>query len=205
MVSLYAEVHASVCRMFERIGVRDGVMTLQSFCRDGRFYIFEAGYRMGGVQNYILSQHYNGTNSLAYMINYALTGQMDDAPILPRDNARFSGPCCNYYVGLREGTIARMDGVDAVRTMPGVMNVTVMGGVGDVVEDTNALERICLRIHVAGDDPQQLAQRLVAISRKLDIVSTTGEDMQLEPLEYHRCLAAIRSATIFGGRQSCES
>ena len=193
----YADVHESVCRMFERIGVRDGVMTLQSFCREGRFYIFEAGYRMGGAQNYILSRHYNGTNSLEYMINYALTGQMDDTPILPRDNARFTGPCCNYYVGLKAGTIARMDGVEAVRAMPGVLNVTVMARPGDVVEDTNALERICLRIHVTGETPQKLAENLVAISRKLDIVSTEGEDMQLEPLHYDRCLAAICSATTF--------
>ena len=56
------------------IGVRDGVMTLQSFYQNGRFYIFEAGFRMGGAQNYILSEYQNGTNSLEYMINYALTG-----------------------------------------------------------------------------------------------------------------------------------
>lgn len=194
----FAGVHESVCRLFEEVGVRDGVMTLQSFYRDGRFYIFEAGYRMGGAQNYILSQYQNGTNSLEYMINYALTGSMDDEPILPRDNARFRHPCCNYYVGLKAGTIAKMDGVDEVRGMPGVLNVTVMCGEGAVIEDTNALERICLRIHVVGETPEKLAENLVAISSRLEIISTDGEDMQLEPLTYDRCLAAITAATTFG-------
>jgi len=101
-------------------------------------------------------------------------------------------------VGLKAGTIAKMGGVDEVRGMPGVLNVTVMCGEGEVIEDTNALERICLRIHVVGETPEKLAENLVAISRTLDIVSTSGEDMQLEPLTYDRCLKAIRGATIFG-------
>lgn len=192
-------VHEGVCRMFEAIGVRDGVMTLQSFYQNGRFYFFEAGFRMGGAQNYILSEYQNGTNSLEYMINYALTGSMDDSPIIERDNARFRHPCCNYYVGLKPGTIAKMGGVDEVRAMDGVLNVTVMCGEGEVIEDTNALERICLRIHVVGETAQKLAQNLVDISRTLQIISTEGEEMQLEPLVYERCLQAIGDTTIYSG------
>ena len=60
----FATVHESVCRMFKAIGIRDGVMTLQSFYRDGRFYVFEAGFRMGGAQNYILTDYQWGINSL---------------------------------------------------------------------------------------------------------------------------------------------
>ena len=193
----FKNVHEGVKELFKALEVNNGVMTLQSFYKDGKFYIFEAGFRMGGAQNYIFSEYQNGTNSLEYMINYALTGSMSETNIANSDNAVFRYPCCNYYVGLKPGIIKEMNGVDEVRTMDGVLNVTVMCGVGTEVFDTNALERICLRIHVFGKTPEEHAQNLVKISQTLRIISEDGEEMQLEPLEYNRCLDAIHYATIY--------
>jgi biotin carboxylase len=193
----FSEVHENVKAMFRAIDVRDGVMTPQSFYKNGHFYVFEAGFRMGGAQNYIFSEYQNGTNSLNYMINYALTGSMNDSPIVESDNARFRHPCCNYYVGLKAGTIAKMGGIIEAEKLPGVLNITVMAREGEEILDTNALERVCLRIHVVGETPEKLAENLVGISDTLNIISTSGEDMQLEPLRYDRCLEAIHGATSF--------
>ena len=172
-------------------------MTLQSFYKNGRFYVFEAGFRMGGAQNYILTDYQWGANSLEYMINYALTGSMNDIPITAIDNARFRHPCCNYYVGLKAGVIAKMGKIDEVEKLDGVLNVTVMCREGEEILETNALERVCLRIHVVGETPEKLAENLVNISNTLEIVSTEGEDMQIEPLTYRRCIDAIYATTSF--------
>lgn len=193
----YKDVHQGAVDLFKALDVQNGVMTLQSFYKDGKFYIFEAGFRMGGAQNYIFSEFQNGTNSLEYMINHALTGKMCEFDITDKDNAKFKYPCCNYYVGLKPGIIEKMGGVDEVKKMDGVLNVTIMAKEGEEVFDTNALERICLRIHVVGKTPENLAENLVAISNTLKIMSTKGEEMQLEPLEYERCLEAIHYATIY--------
>lgn len=193
----YANVHEGVKNMFRAMNVNNGVMTLQSFYRNGKFYVFEAGFRMGGAQNYILTDYQWGINSLECMINYALTGSMNDTPIIDVDNARFRHPCCNYYVGLKAGTIAKMGGVSEVEQLDGVLNVTVMCREGEEILETNALERICLRIHVVGETPEKLAETLVKISQTLNILSTEGEEMQLEPLTYERCLQAIHATTTF--------
>ena len=193
----YKNVHAGVENLFRAMNIQNGVMTLQGFYTEGKFYIFEAGFRMGGAQNYVLTEYQWGVNSLNAMINYALTGKMNDAPILSLDNPRFRHPCCNYYVGLKAGKVCTMRGVDEVKAMKGVLGVTVMCSEGDEIPDTNALERICLRIHVVGESAEALAENLVAISSTLKILSDTGEDMLLEPLTYERCLDAIRYTTSF--------
>lgn len=193
----FTDVHESVKKLFKAMDVRNGVMTLQSFYKDGKFYVFEAGFRMGGAQNYIFSEYQWGINSLECMINYALTGSMNDTPIAQIDNARFRHPCCNYYVGLKPGIITEMKGVDEAEKLPGVLNITHMCGVGTQVENTNALERICLRIHVVGETAEKLAENLVRISKTLQILDENGNEMQLEPLEYDRCLKAIHGATSF--------
>jgi len=195
----YSTVHDAVVRLFRDLNIQNGYMTLQSFYKEGQFYVFEAGYRMGGAQNYIFTEYQNGVNALQGMINYALTGHMSDDCMVDRDNARFKYPCCNYYVGLKPGIIARIEGVEEVREMLGVLNVTVMSHVGQVVEDTNALERVCLRIHVLGETKEALAKLLVRISQTLRIISTEGEEMQLEHLTYDRCITAINNSVIIGG------
>ena len=189
----YEQVDEAAKAMFRAIGLKNGVIMLQGFYKDGQFMFFESGYRMGGEQMYVLTDYMWGVNSLEYMINYALTGKMSDDRIADRDNARYPYPCCNYYVPLKAGTIAAMEGVDAVEHMEGVLNVTRMCSVGDVIEDTNALERVCLRIHVVGKDMEDLARLLEKISSTLRIVSTNGEEMQVEPLTYERCLRTIRN------------
>ncbi len=193
----FRDVHEGVKKLFKALDVQNGVMTLQSFYKNGKFYIFEAGFRMGGAQNYIFSEYQNGTNSLEYMINHALTGTMSEIDIVEADNAKFRHPCCNYYVGLKPGIIKTMGGVDEVKKAKGVLNVTVMSHEGEEVLDTNALERICLRIHVVGSTAEELAENLVNISKTLNIMSDKGEEMQLEPLDYDRCIEAIHYATIY--------
>ena len=187
----YTQVHDSVLKLFESLGVHSGVMTLQSFYKNGRFYIFEAGFRMGGAQNYILTEHQWGLNSLEYMINYALTGSMADYSIAERDNAYFRWPCCNYYISLMPGIITEVQGLDEVAAMENVLNITKMYELGDEILDTNALERVCLRLHVYGKTAKELAAALVKISDTLKILDQNGNEMQIEQLKYDRCMKAI--------------
>lgn len=188
----YEQVHDSVLKLFKNMDIRNGVMTLQSFYKNGRFYIFEAGFRMGGAQNYILTEHQWGVNSLEYMINYALTGSMADYPIIEKDNAYFRWPCCNYYISLMPGIITEVQGLEKVEAMENVLNITKMYELGDEVQDTNALERVCMRLHVYGKTAEELANALVKISATLQILDQNGNEMQIEHLEYKRCLQAIQ-------------
>lgn len=189
----YEHVHDSVIQLFKSLDIRDGVMTLQTFYKNGQFYVFEAGFRMGGAQNYIFTQNQWGLNSLRYMINYALTGSMADFRIIEKDSAYFKWPCCNYYISLKPGIITEVRGLDEVEQMENVWNVTRMFRLGEEIQDTNALERVCLRLHVYGKTAEELATALVKISQTLQILDQNGNEMQLEPLNYERCLQAIHS------------
>lgn len=191
-IDTYIEkVDAAAKKMFQAIGLQNGIVMLQGFDIDGEFKFFESGYRMGGEQMYIFTDHQNGVNSLEMMINYALTGKMADFKVSEKDNARFKWPCCNYYIPLKAGVITQVMGLDEVERMKNVLNVTKMFNIGDEILDTNALERVCMRLHVYGETAEELAQALVDISATLKILDQDGNEMQIEHLEYERCLAAI--------------
>lgn len=189
-----SKVDANAKRMFQALDINNGMIMLQGFYADGEFSFYESGFRMGGEQLYIFTDYLCGVNSLEYMIQYALTGRMSDYRISERDNAKFTYPCCNYYVGLKPGVISEMRGINEVEHIDGVLNVTVMASPGDVVPDSNALERICLRIHVVGKTPEELAETLEKTSHTLEIISDKGEEMQIERLSYERCILDIRDS-----------
>lgn len=196
-IDAYIEkVDAAAKKMFQSIGLKNGIIMLQGFDIDGEFKFFESGYRMGGEQMYVFTDHQNNVNSLELMINYALTGKMADFKVSNRDNARFKWPCCNYYIPLKAGVITEVRGLDEVENMESVLNVTKMFNIGDEILDTNALERVCMRLHVYGKTAEELAEALVKISATLQILDQNGNEMQIEHLEYERCLKAIREGCL---------
>ena len=196
-IDTYIEkVDEAAKRMFKSIGLKNGIIMLQGFDINGEFKFFESGYRMGGEQMYVFTDHQNNVNSLELMINYALTGKMADFKVSERDNARFKWPCCNYYIPLKAGVITEVRGLDEVEEMENVLNVTRMFKIGDEIFDTNALERVCMRLHVYGKTAEELAEALVKISATLKILDQNGNEMQIEHLEYDRCLAAIKEGCL---------
>ena len=192
----YKEADDSAKLMLRKMGLKNGTINLQGFYKNGNFFFYEAGYRMGGAQAYILTEYMNGCNVLNYMINYVLTGSMSDDKLSEKEDAHFPYPCCNYYMELKSGTIDHIEGIEKVRSMQGVLNVTQMCHEGDVILETNEIGRAIYRIHVVGDNNESLAQRLVDISRTIRVISTEGYEMQIEPLEYDRCLETINENII---------
>lgn len=188
----YKEADHAAKEMFRKMGLKNGTINMQGFYKDGKFFFYEAGYRMGGAQAYILTEYMNGCNVLNYMINYVLTGSMCEERLAEKEDAHFPYPCCNYYVELKAGTIDHIEGIDEVEAMRGVLNVTQMCHEGDVILETNEIGRAIYRIHVVGDSMEDLAQNLVDISSTLHIMSTEKFEMQIEPLKYERCLDTIK-------------
>jgi len=189
-------------QMIHRMGLKNGTINLQGFYKDNHFFFYEAGYRMGGAQAYILTEYMNGSNVLNYMINYVLTGSMSDERLSSREDANFPYPCCNYYVELKAGTIGHIEGIEEVKAMNYVLNVTQMCHEGDVIFETNEIGRAIYRIHVVGKNMEELAHNLVSISQTLRIISKEGYEMQIEPLEYERCLDTIRKNVVIVNHSS---
>ena len=192
----YQRVDASAKKMITNMGLRNGSITFQGFYKNGQYMFYEAGYRLGGSQAYVFTEYENGANVLHYLINYVLVGRMSDDNLSMLENARFPYPACNYYVVLKAGVIDHIDGIEVVENMPEVLNVTQLCYPGDEIHETNEVGRAIYRLHVVGKNIEELAKTLVTISDTLKIMSTEGEEMQIEHLQYDRCLSAIKDSIL---------
>ena len=62
--------------MFKGLGVRNGVLNIQFFVDDERFYAYDPGFRLQGEGPHFFIQDINGFDNREMLINYALTGSM---------------------------------------------------------------------------------------------------------------------------------
>lgn len=170
-----------VKRMFYEEGLHNGTVFIQSFFDGEQFYFFEMGYRTGGGQSSLMISKINGVDYVEELINYALSGKMDDKPIDKFATAEFEKRACCIVPILKKGVIAKIDGLDEIIEMPECVNVTQFYDVGDEVKQSSIgnLGQSFARFHFVADSWNELKIAIEIANSKLKIVSTDAENMIL--------------------------
>lgn len=194
-IELYKKtVEQTVIKMIKGLGIQYGPVMFQGFIKDGQFFFYESGLRMGGEQYYIFTREMFGVSMLDLMIEFSITGKMDSANALNIETYDFDKSCCNYYITLTSGRIKSISGIEEVFQMPQVLQIATFHSVGDEIKETNSLDRVIYRLHVMDDTKEKLAATLEKISNTLNVISGTGKEMQVERLTYSRALEMISNS-----------
>lgn len=175
------EVHPKIEKALSSIDLKNGVLSIQSIFDGKEFYIYEAGYRLGGSQSYVFTKHVNGISHLEMMVRFALTGRMTtDSGELQLDNPHFRIPCCQRNIAIRPGRIKEIVGLDKVLRMSEVLNVTQNLEAGDVVSNTGTSSRLALRIHFCGKNRKEISNVLDEINATVSIIDADDNDMVID-------------------------
>lgn len=194
-IDLYKKTaEPAAIKMIKGLGIQYGPVMFQGFIKDGEFFFYESGLRMGGEQYYVFTREMYGVSMLDLMIEFSITGKMDSANGLNIETYDFDKSCCNYYITLTSGKIISISGLEEVSRMPQVLQVATFHSVGDEIKETNSLDRVIYRLHVMDDTKEKLAKSLEKISNTLNIVSETGKEMQVERLTYSRAFEMISNS-----------
>lgn len=179
------EVDANAKRMFKEEGFKDGMVFIQSFMSKKGFHFFEMGYRPGGGQSSILLKNINDIDYVEYLINYALTGKMSDESIAEKNNVYFDKHACGLVVLLKQGTIASIKGLDTIKAMPEVLNVTQFYNEGEEVPPScvGNLGQSFARIHIVANTRNELINAINKVQDSLIITDNNGSNMKLSGLD----------------------
>lgn len=169
-----------VKRMFKGVGIRDGALFMESFFTDEGIYFYEMGLRLSGGQTYNMTEIATGANELRMLIRYALTGHMCN-----KEECQLINPWMNGYamgsitVPLRKGTIAKITGLDEIKSVPHVYAVSQLHQVGDVIqpEHQGTLLSLLSRISIVVKDITQLNEIIDLILHRVSVIDTEGNEM----------------------------
>ncbi|WKA58240.1 hypothetical protein QWY16_17335 [Planococcus shenhongbingii] len=168
-----------VRKLIEGIGIRNGVVFIQSLFENGSFYIYEMGFRLGGSQLYSIIEKQTGVNQVEMMLALALGENIDHLDMSLYDNGHMPYPSCNLPILLKGGTISEITGIDIIRELPAVIHTAISKSAGDEVRVTGSYTQMFGRFTIVANSTEELHDTISTIYDKLKIVSTEDEDMLL--------------------------
>lgn len=175
---------ANIKKMFRSLDMKEGMVFIQSFNDDGKYIIYEMGYRLTGSIEQHLMEKVHRFNHLKAILNFAVGNPVDIAPLtsINIDDAVMA----NVTLLLSEGTIGRYMGENEVMNIPGVLHIHKSYPEGTVIgaQHMGRLAQVGLRVLLYADNRQQLLHRMDLIKNTLHVISTCGEEMILDKYTY---------------------
>lgn len=173
-------------KMFHSIGIKNGMMFMQSKIVDGECWVYDIGYRLTGSLEYINLKEMCGYNPMDMLIRFALTGDMGEPEISQKVDPYFGGKY-TYNVSLlcKPGKIAKITGLEEIKKLPGVIKVVVAHPEGDEITQKmkGLLAQITVRILGKADSIEQMKNEMLEIQHLTHVVSSEGEEMILPGME----------------------
>ena len=178
-----AEVDEKVCDMLRGMGIKNGVLFLQSFVDEkGSVRIYEPGFRLNGAQEHMIVSHMTGVDAKELLINYAFTGKMSDKKVSDLAAPDFHGKwACKLSPLVKEGVIGRIERTKKVRALDGVVGINPNYENGDIVQGLGTQRQMAANIFIVADTPAELIMRIDAVNESYHIFDEHGNNMMLEP------------------------
>lgn len=128
------KVDASVRRMLDSLNMPCGVANISFFYRNGDFYIFETGFRLGGGHSFDYQRVSGGVDYLEKLLEYAVCGKCADTKIELPDDRGYALTYNVYVEPSFSGEIEEINGLDTIRKQTGLITFVQMTQTGDTVE-----------------------------------------------------------------------
>lgn len=166
-------------KLIEGIGIRNGVVFIQSLFENNSFYIYEMGFRLGGSQMYSIIEKQTGINQVEMMLSLALGESIDHLDMSSYDNGYMPYPSCNLPILLSGGIIGEVSGIEAIQQLPNVIHTAINKAPGDEIHVTGSYTQMFGRFTIVANSTEELHETIAVIYQHLKIVSAEGEDMLL--------------------------
>ena len=187
----FERMHDNACRMFQDIGIRNGVLMLSGFYEDGEFYVYDTGFRLQGEAPHFIIKAIQGFDQREMLIRFALTGSEGDLDLKTADDTYLRGKwAATLWFLLKAGTIARIEGLDNLDVDPRVIMNAQRLHVGDVVpqEWIGNEKQVLTRMYLVCDSKQQLAGALKEYMDKVKVYDENGNEMLLKGFDVDKAL-----------------
>ena len=175
-----AEMDEPVKRMLAANGFRHGMVSLQSFVDDAGFYMCEMCYRPSGGNHYLVINDQNGIDSMELLIEFAVTGHVEGYDP-QRETPFFHDYCAMAQIeGRQTEIVAKAEGVEAVRSLPGVIAVTQTLREGEKVGKAGTTASVLVKVWFKAPQVKGLQEMYDRINALLCFENAAGESLIVE-------------------------
>lgn len=178
----FERMHNNAVRLFEKIGIENGVLMLSGFYEEGEFYVYDTGFRLQGEAPHILMKAVHGFDQREMLIRFALTGSEGDIDLEVTDDAKLHGKwAATLWFLLREGTISKIEGLETKDNDNRIVANIQRFNIGDTIvpEWIGTEKQVFSRLYIVCDSKAELAECLKEYQEKVKVYDADGENMIL--------------------------
>lgn len=187
----FDNMHQNALKMFDAIGIKNGVLMLSAFYENGEFYVYDTGFRLQGEAPHLLMKAVHGFDQREMLIKYALTGSEGTFDLLEADDAYFRGKwAATQWFLLISGKIKEIQGLDKIESDSKVVaNVQRFYEGDEVLSDWIGTEKqVLTRLYFVCDSKQELADKLNEYAEKIKVIDEQGNNMVLNSFNIEEAL-----------------
>ena len=186
-INIFLEiVHPLLLNFFKGLNIQNGVLNIQFFVEDNKFYAYDPGFRLQGEAPHIPINAVNGFDSREMLINFALTGSMGVSDLSTRNDCGFRNKFTStLWVLLKAGTIKKIHGLDDIKKDISTIDVIQRFKEQDIVTDAMVgnERQVFARIYILEDSVKKLKQKIKWVNNTLKIIDSSGNNMIVDTLE----------------------
>lgn len=178
--SYMEKINGKMISMYQKAGLKNGVLAVQFFTDGNEYYVMEMGHRISGGQHYTYSMEENGVSALECLIRFAVTGCMADFSIAEKDNANFKHTYCHLFILGKQAKIARFEGLDYLKSLPELIHFSQTKMVGDTIGPDGTSAQKVVGLHLKVKDRDDLNRIMQDVQREFHFYDEDGNDLTLE-------------------------
>lgn len=184
-IKLYMDtLHDKMINLFKALDIHDGMLLMQAFVENDKFYVYDPGFRFQGGAPHILMETVNGLDQEEFMIRYALGEDFPEENLMGNDpffRGNFVG---SQVVLIGAGTIGRIEGIKELNNVQEICNITQRLYEGDTVNIVGSEQQVLARVHIVAKDRADFAEVVKKINNTIKAYDTKGNLMNLEGLSF---------------------
>ena len=178
---IISQLYEPMSQLFEDLGVSNGSCMFQGIISDGVPYIMDTAFRLSGGMDFRVVREDKGIDLVACHMQYALTGQFgNDFSTLNSQLSTLNSHYATICIGLRNGHIHAIRGIDNVRQLPYVYSLFQYYHEGDTMQYSGLFLQVLCRIFVRADSQQELHQHINSILSFIEVEDDNGRSLLLD-------------------------
>ncbi|MBR5538452.1 MAG: hypothetical protein IKU61_00985 [Clostridia bacterium] len=166
-----SEEDENIRKLLRDHGFKDGMVGIMGYVDDDGFYWCEMTYRPSGGHHYTFIADQSGINGLSLLIEFAVTGKTESYD--PSAENPYFKDCCGmvHISGVAGQEIAKIEGIEDVRALPNVLEVSEDLRVGQTIgkEGTTAQELLSVWVKAkTWTEYKEIIQKIKTIYKVYD-------------------------------------
>jgi len=173
-----------VCRMLRDLNIPVGTVHISFFVSGSHYYGVEMTARVAATREHIFYQRQTGEDVLAMQLQYAVTGRME--PVVCASPVSSAAVYTQVFLFVREGTIAKVEGLDALWQQRGVQDVLQLRKAGDSIRSDGSYGQLLARIWLEAENEREMIRLVDTVQSAVRAEDANGRSMLLHGFEAGR-------------------